>query len=389
SLNGVSLESAIRKHVGNDPLKYFNKKCDWINNVGYDEFRSKAHFTLPGMSYDSAMELLVDFGIGLTKEIHLDSLNVEDVRFGIPRSLHPEIKPVNPRITINKVPPAGEADVVISGPDGNILFQDSFTYFSPGTLFPFIPFEYWKIKFSSETLSFMIYMRDHRVNMNLNLFQSDKAVRISKLSKAAYFIRHFAVSENRGFKLELTINDRTHNLGINSTDFPPINAQLNRILSTIENAVVVFNRFDQFDDLEVTPIELMSQSISLMMMKGYLNEERLDHISSIVDSSEAIDLNSLGFTNCIYAVFGKKVFVLSGAIRGNGNMAKESDGIRIIIENGEAKCIRKLLISKNTFKKFNMDQFAHESFKVLDKQGIQSVIIVKGQPRPTLLGPSL
>jgi hypothetical protein len=188
--------------------------------------------------------------------------------------------------------------------------------------------------------------------------------------------------------LELTINDRTHNLEINSSDFPPINAQLNRILSTIQNAVVVFKRFDQFDDPEVTPIELMSQSISLMIMKGYLNEERLDHISSIVDSSEAIDLNSLGFINCIYAVFGKKVFVLSGAIRGNGNMTTESDGTRVIIENGEAKCIRKLLISKTTFKKFNMNQFTQESFKVLDKQGIQSVIIIEGQPRPTLLGPS-
>ena len=389
SLNGSSLESAIRNHVGNDPQKYFNKKCDWINNVGYDEFRSKVHFTLHRMSYDSAMELLVDFGIGLTKEIYLDSLNVEDVRFGIPRSLHPEIKPVNPRITTNKVPPAGEADVIISGPDGNILFQDSFTYFSPGTLFPLIPFEHWKINFSSEILSFIIYMRDHRVNMNLNLFQSDKAVRISKLSKAAYFIRHFAASENKRFKLELTINDRTHNLEINPSDFPPINAQLNRILSTIENAVIVFNHFDQFDDLEVAPIELMSQSISLMIMKGYLNEERLDHISSIVDSIEAIDLNSLGFINCIYAAFGKKVFVLSGAISGNGNMTKESDGIRISIENGEAKCISKLMISKTTFKNFNMDQFAHDSFKVLDEQGIQSVIIIEGQPRPSLLGSSL
>ena len=389
SLNGVSLESAIRKHVGNDPQQYFNRKCDWINNVGYDKFRSRVHFTLPEMSYDSTMELLVDFGIGLTKEIHLDSLNVEDVRFGIPLSLHPEIKSLKPKITINEVPPGGKADVVISGPDDNILFQDSFNYFSPGTLFPFIPFEHWKIKFSSEIISFIIYMRDHRVNMNLNLFQSDKAVRISKLSKVAHFIRHLDASEKKAFKLDLTINDRTYNLGINSSDFPPISAQLNRILSTIENAVVVFNRFDQFDDPEVTPVELMSQSISLMMMKGYLNEERLDHISSIVDSSEAINLNSLGFINCLYAVFGKKVFVLSGAILGNGKITEEeSDGIRIIIENGKAKCIRKLLISKNTFKKFNMDQFAHESFIVLDKQGIQSVIIVKGQPRPTLVRPS-
>ena len=388
SLNGLSLENGIRKHVGNDQQKYFNNKCAWINNVGYDEFRSQGHFILPTMSYDSAMELLVDFAIGLTKEINLDSLNLEDVRFGIPLSRHPEITPVNPRIAINEVPPAGEADVVISGPDDNILFQNSFTYFSPGTLFPFIPFEHWKLKFSSEILSFIISMKDHRVNMNLNLFQSDKPVRISKLSKTAYFIRHFGSSEKKAFKLELTINERTHDLGINSSDFPPINAQLNRILSTIENTVVVSNCFNQFDDLEVTPIELMSQSVPLMIMKGFLNEERVDRISSIVDSIEGIELNSLGFISCIYVAFGKKVFVLSGAICGDGKITEESEGIRVIIENGEAKCIRKLLISKNKFKKFNMGQFADESFKVLDKQGIQSVIIIEGQPRPTLLGPS-
>ena len=158
------------------------------------------------------MDLLVDFGIGLSKEIHLDSLTVEDVRFGIPLPLHPEIKPVNPKITINEVPPSGKANVVISGPDDNTLFQDSFNYFSPGTLFPFIPFEHWKIRFSSEILSFIINMRDHKVNIKLNLFQSDKAVRISKLTKAAHFIRHLDASEEKAFKLELTMNDRTINL---------------------------------------------------------------------------------------------------------------------------------------------------------------------------------
>lgn len=388
ALNGICLESVIRKHVGNDPQKYFNKKCDWINNVGYDEFRSRAHFTLPEMSYDSAMELLVDFGIGLLKEIPLDSLTVEDVRFGIPLPLHQELKSVNPRIAINEAPPSGKANVVISGPDDNTLFQDSFNYFSPGTLFPFIPFEHWKIRFSSEILSFIINMKDHKVNINLNLFQSDKAVKISKLSKAAHFIRHLDASEKKAFKFELTMNDRTINLPINLSDFPSVGAQLHRIFSTIENAGVVFRLFDQIDDLEVTPHELMSQSIALMMMKGYLNEERLDHISSIVDSSEAINLNSLGFINCIYAVFGKRVFVLSGAICGNGKTSEENDGIRIMIENGEAKCIKKLLISINKFKEFNMDQFAHESFEEIDKQGIQSVIIVKGQLRPLLIRPS-
>ena len=50
------------------------------------------------------------------------------------------------------------------------------------------------------------------------------------------------------------------------------------------------------------------------------------------------------------------------------------------------KCIKKQLMPKNTFKKFSMDNFADESSKVLDEQGVQSVIIIKGHPRPTALG---
>ncbi|GAF88507.1 unnamed protein product, partial [marine sediment metagenome] len=284
-----------------DPQAYFMKKCEWINNVGYDEYRSKVHFTLPKMSYDSAMEALVAFGIGVTKEISIDSLRVEEVRFGIPRSLHPDVEPVNPRITVSEVPPAGEADVVITGEEGSILFQDSFTYYSPGSLFPFIPFEYWKLRFSSEIMSFILSMKDNRVNMNLDLFQSDKPIGISKLSKAANFIRHSTTSENVTFKMEITINNRTLELHIHSSDFPPINDQLNKILSIIETAGVVFSGFDQFADIEVTPTELMSQSIPLMMMKGFLDEEQVAHISSIIDSKEDIDLTSLAFINCLYA----------------------------------------------------------------------------------------
>lgn len=384
SPNGKALEDAIRKYVGNDPQAYFMKKYEWINNVGYDDYRSKVHFTLPKMSYASTMETLVDLGIGVTKEINLDSLSVEEVRFGISRSLHPDIEPVNPKITVGEAPPAGEADVVITGEEGSILFQDSFTYYSPGSLFPFIPFEYWKLRFSSEIMSFILFVKDNRVNINLNLFQSDNRIRISKLSKATNFIRHSAVSENVTFKMEITINNNTLDLDVHSTDFPPINAQMNRILSTIEKAVFVFNNFDQFDDIEVTPTELMSQTIALMMMKGFLDEEQVAHISSIVDSKKDIDLTSLAFINCLYATFGKKVFVLSGYILGQGKINAEDEDFRVTIENGMGRCIKKRLISKNTFKKFSMDNFADESFKLLDEQGVQSVIIIKGQPRPAL-----
>ncbi len=382
--NGASLENAIRKHVGDDPQVYFMKKCEWINNVGYDEYRSKVHFTLSKMSYASTMETLVDFGIGVTKEINLDSLSVEEVRFGIPRSLHPDIEPVNPKITVGEVPPTGEADVVITGEEGSILFQDSFTYYSPGNLFPFIPFEYWKLRFSSEIMSFILSVKDNRVNVHLNLFQPDNRIRISKLSKAANFIRHSAVSENVTFKMEITINNRSLELNIHSSDFPPINDQLNKILSIIEIAGAVFSGFDQFADIKVTPTELMSQSIPLMMMKGFLDEEQVAHISSIVDSKEDIDLTSLSFINCLYAAFGKKVFVLSGYILGQGKINAEDEGFRVTIENGMGRCIKKRLMSKNTFKKFSMNNFADESFKVLDEQGVQSVIMIKGQPRPTL-----
>ncbi|GEM_PF-4906663 len=388
SPNGASLENAIRKHVGDDPQEYFTKRCEWIKNVGYDEYRSKVHFTLPKMSYASTMETLVNFGIGVTKEINLDSLSVEEVRFGIPRSLHPDIEPVNPKITVGEVPPAGEADVVITGEEGSILFQDSFTYYSPGNLFPFIPFEYWKLRFSSEIMSFILSVKDNRVNVNLNLFQSDNRILISKLSKAANFIRHSAVSEKVTFKMEITINDRILELNIHSSDFPPINDQLNKILSIIETAGAVFSGFDQFADIEVTPTELMSQSIPLMMMKGFLDEAPVAHISSFIDSKEDIDLTSLAFINCLYAAFGKKVFVLSGYIPGQGKINAEDEGFRVTIENGMGKCIKKRLMSKNTFKKFSMDNLADESFKVLDAQGVQSVIMIKGQPRPTALGMS-
>jgi len=379
SPNGASLEKAIRKHVGDDLQKYLMKKLEWIKNIGYGDFRSKVHFRLPPMLYDSAMETLVDFGIGITKEISLDSLNVEEVRFGMPRPLHPNIKPVNPRITCGEVPPSGEVDVVITETEGDILFQDSFIYYSPGNLFPFIPWKYWKLRFSSEILSFIISMRDKRVEMSLNLFRSDKPIRMSQLSKAANFIRHSAKSENVTFKMELTKNDDPFVFNIHSSDFPPINTQLNRILSTIENATFVLSSFDHFDDIEVIPTELTSQAIPLMMMRGYLKEEYLSHISTIIDTKEGIDLTNLAFMNCFYAVFGKKVFVLSGYIHGHGQINEEEEGYKVTIANGIGRCIRKRLMSRNAFMKFSIDNFADESSKVLDEQGIKSVVLIKGE----------
>ena len=383
--NGASLENAIRKCIGDDPREYLMKKCEWLKNVGYDDFQSTVHFRLPKMSYDSVMETFVDFGIGVTNEISLDSLEVEEVRFGISRPFHPKIEPVNPRITVSELPPAGEADVVISDTLGNILFHDSFIYYSPGNLFPFIPFEYWKLRFTSDILSFILSIRNNRVDMNLSIFQPDKPIRLSKLSQATYFIRRGSIVKDATFKMELTIKDKTLDLDIHSSDFPPINFQLNKILSTIENAATVLDSFGPFTDLEVTQTELMGQAIHLMMMKGYLKEERLSHISSIIDSAANIDLQSLAFINCIYVLFGNKVFILSGSIQGQGKMNAEGEGYRVTIENGIGRSINKQVMSRNTFKAFSMDSFAEESFKILDEQGIQSIIMIKGQPEPTPL----
>ncbi len=174
SLTGQALEKAIRSNVGSDSLTYFKKKMGWIENVGFEGPNVHGQFTLPKMPYDLAISSLVDFAIGITDELRLDSLRLEEVRFGIPRPLDPSTPPKNIRLKMSKVPPSGQTELVIVRSDNDeVLFKENFTLFSPTTIFPFIPVEKCKVRFSSELISMVLSFWDKKVDIKANIFEPD------------------------------------------------------------------------------------------------------------------------------------------------------------------------------------------------------------------------
>ena len=380
--SGEALSRRIIECVGHDPSAYYEKKNRWLRNVGFESFPRKASLVLSKMPYELAMNTLVDFAIGITEELRLDSAHIEEVRFGIPRSLDPHPAMRNIRMRIGEIPPTGNAQMAIFDMDDSLIYEDTFSFFSPTTLFPFIPYDYWKIRFSSEWFSLIVPIKESKFQMKLKPFELNKPTRISQLSQIAHFIRCLSSSDDLTFRVEITRDDQAFTFPIYGEAPPSIDITLDRILTTIEIAFSVIKQFHPFSDIKITLSELERQENRLVIMKNCLDNSAINHMSSSGDPAEMadIDLSSLAFQFCVFTVFGKTALVMSCCIQGIGRFYQDGEDKRICIENGRSRCIKKYRITWNALKNFDFEQALDESYQLLSDEGVRSVIRVTGKP---------
>jgi len=379
NLNGQALETAIRSNIGSDIIAYSKKKAEWIKNVGFEGFRVRGHFSLPKMPYDLAISSLVDFSIGITDNLRLDSFRFEEVRFGISRPLDPSAPPKNIRLSLSKVPPTGQADLVIVRSDNDeVVLKDNFTFYSPTTIFPFIPIEQWKVRFSSELISFVLSFRDKKVDMKANIFEPDRKSSLSNLAKIASFIRHCSSSDNVAYRMKLIRDEQSYEIGsFHSLNFPPMDAALQKALSTIENAWFVVSKFETLSDIRVSFNELISQEGMLFFMKTFLNNEVLVGISSKIEENQKadIDLTSIAFLYCLRVILGDTAIIISGCVEGPAKIIKQNANHLLLIEKSTSRCISKWAIPKASLKKGGFFKKAYDaSYKILSDEGVNSVI---------------
>ena len=375
--NGEHLKNSIFGYIKEDTFAYFKKKVEWFENVGYEEFPIKGKVTLPSMPYEDLMNVLVDFSIGVMDELRIDSLYAEKVRFGIPIPLtqdHPLRKGV---MKIENLLPTGKAEIqIVNAKNNDLLLKELFSYYSPGSIFPFIPFECWKMRFSSDWCTIISYPKNQKINLKIKLFESDKRNSLHQMTKAVRFIRQGILKEEVQMDMYVIQDGKSFEVGsLGTPDFPPINLDIKKILLTIENAWIVFRKFEPFDDIKISLNELIQQENILFLMKSLINNDIFKGATYIIEDEKQIisDLTTVAFMFGISVIFGEDVFFMTGCLVGAGKVRNQDSEKMIEIENGQGRCIKTWRIPKTRIRKFSIKMALDESYNLLLKEGIKTV----------------
>ena len=354
--NGKGLESEILAMVGENPLQYFEMKKNWISKVGFDEYRFKGSIKLPPLPREEFFNTLVDFSIGVTKELQLDSLNVEEIRFGIPQRLDPKEKPQTAKMQMNSIPPTGKADMTVTGEDGAVFFRDSCGFYAPATVFPFIPFEFWKTKFTSAMFSLIVSHRDKKIRFSIAPFQTKRPQSLSKMARAAKLIREFTSSVSGTYKISFTSDKGEFAVKAHSWEFPALDPMFREAMQAVEDSWMLAKEFDVQDLINVSIDQLLGQRYMQITMNRFLKKEDDFGVSAYIESKNGLNLESLVFLVCGVLVLGNIALVMIASIEGPGEIVEEAQAIRVGIERGRGKCLKKFPIETRELRSFDFEK---------------------------------
>jgi hypothetical protein len=146
--NGKAFLAELKKHLGSNAGAYLAAKKRWCEEAGYDHERFKLTFTTTAPSVDAGEEQLIDFALGLTKELPCTITSIEEIRFGIAAPVDDGPIPRDASIGLSE-PPSIPGTLEFSDESGLRRVSHPVRFFHPRIVFPFL---------SRERLRFRITM---------------------------------------------------------------------------------------------------------------------------------------------------------------------------------------------------------------------------------------
>jgi hypothetical protein len=135
--NGKALLPELERHLGQSASDYLAAKKRWCDEAGYERSRFKLTFTTTAPSVESSEDQLIDFALGLTKEVPCTVTSVEEVRFGIAAPADDGVFPRDASISLPE-PPSMPGTLELRDESGLRRVSHPVRVFHPRLVFPFL-----------------------------------------------------------------------------------------------------------------------------------------------------------------------------------------------------------------------------------------------------------
>ncbi len=353
----TSLRDKIREHVGS-ASEYALRKLDWQKSAGYDERPNRIRFSLPKMQTHAARTLMSDFAIGLVDELPIAALRHEEVRFGIPRLVR-ETEDSKGSMQLPDIPSIGPSTITVSNAmrSESVTFQCSKTHLS-SVVFPFLPKEYWKVRFIAPGMSFVLSPDNKKGIVTLTWRLTVKDVSpLDDLARTARLIRIYDNSRSEGICIEYAI-EKTHRESTQPKGGGErIDAEVVALARTFEDAALLASLYGIDPSTVVQPGRFGQLGTSISLLLAAFQGKFLDLVETTVPTTNDLSGKKIAVLVCPFVVYGDRVLAAYVAIQGDSTWIPGTEGAGTVrIENGKALILSRWNVRGEDVRKIITDE---------------------------------
>lgn len=273
---GTSIGRKIRDYVGPSAESYVVQKLKWIKSSGYGDRPIQGHivFHNPDDDLSKLYGQLADLAIGTIKEIPIESMAMDEVRFGIPKPIKmlpklpdgTELEQVS--ISIDQLPSICDTQVTLSDLRHETMVSVMCKTFRASAIFPFLHKDHEKFKLVSPFITFIMeppatpQSQRARIGVSVKISDSEN-MSLENFLKSTKAVKLLRNERQNGLLLTFEFDENSHlttPIGAYNFDFPP---NTDALLSLSEHVGFLYRHFELDSRAEVTLAWLSNQAKQL------------------------------------------------------------------------------------------------------------------------------
>ena len=299
-----SLQKRFLRHVGSSEDSYAAAKAAWAKESGYVGARHGLTVDVASGEGEDPLAVLADWIVGLTAELPIRALRVVERRFEIDK-LVKDLRDVEGRLKIDRIPPVTTATITIASPDNSERVVVETEVRIARRYIKWLAPKYERIHFAGKGLSFISEPVSSTGNSDppksafraqFSLPGEGVETRLGDLVRIGTALRLLATGDGPPAQVRFQARGVLDVTTPARTDLA-LDVKAGRFILVVERAASVARHFGIGDDIILDPGDLMDDLVHVVMLAAGLDRS-------------VSDLESMTIQYDGDAVHGKEVTVL-------------------------------------------------------------------------------
>jgi hypothetical protein len=334
SLNGIALLDGLRSAIGNDSGRYFAMKRNWIDTIGYDNYRYRGIFKFDLGETDDLYEMMADFAIGERDQLPVVNLRMRESRFGIPSSIKGPSETRNGFLHIPRIPSQMEISIEASDERGLETVSLTCEVRFAMNVFPFLPPKYRKIALVAGGFKCILTPSiplDQAPHASVS-FDLPPADRVGPLEEAVDSARLLRLTRRGGIRLVFVHGESRIEFARSPASWPAsqITSEVLGYAAAIENAGIVMATFGVPSDTRIRFGTLRQQEDALRVLAAIARPSGKPFTQCVTLGPEVAEVDRNAGPAAVlwtqWLTFGNKVLLVVLSTSGEPRWESSPDG---------------------------------------------------------------
>ena len=255
----MALRACLESSLASTEALYVEQKERWKATVGFEDLPVHFSVTMSAASQDEFESMLADWGVGLRKDLPIESIRAEKVRFGIPEPLDELQEVAGGSMELQQLPSIGETVVQLTDASATRLVRIGCMTHASARVVP-LPSDRQKVRLTAPLISFTLSnIRGPTVTLacQFELPDGDDLLELGAAARVGRTVDMFARAGTDGLLVRMTHGANV----LFSSDLTKAPLAIDQAIVRRASAFVLVDRIVSRSSLDVASVRIRPREI--------------------------------------------------------------------------------------------------------------------------------